>query len=120
MLNLDMMLEEMMINDILDFLNDDVKTTQDLLVELDELEVAMTQKEIEVEVLLDTVAYNEKPNGATIGAITNRLPQNQETVTLKQLAEAAANGQSWKAAVLSDTSNASFVSSSLVALDIQQ
>ena len=41
-----------------------------------------------------------------------------ETVTLKQLAQATACGRSWKASVLSDKNNASFVSSSLVALDI--
>lgn len=94
---------------------------------LDEADKAMTQmildnldamEEETVDVLLDEVAYNEKPQGATIGAVANRLPQNQATVTLKELADAVVNGQSWKASVLSDKSNASFVSSSLVALDI--
>lgn len=119
MMNLDAMLEEMMINDILDFLNDDVKTTKDLLAELDELEAAIeTKEEDTVEVLLDVVAYDEKPQGTTIGAITKRLPKQQQAVSLKELAEAVSNGQSWKAAVLSDTNNSSFVSSSLVALDI--
>ena len=119
MMNLDAMLEEMMINDILDFLNDDVKTTKDLLAELDELEAAIeTKEEDTVEVLLDVVAYDEKPQGTTIGVITKRLPKQQQAVSLKELAEAVSNGQSWKAAVLSDTNNSSFVSSSLVALDI--
>lgn len=119
MMNLDAMLEEMMINDILDFLNDDVKTTKDLLAELDELEAAIeTKEEDTVEVLLDVVAYDEKPQGITIGTITKRLPKQQQAVSLKELAEAVSNGQSWKAAVLSDTNNSSFVSSSLVALDI--
>ena len=62
MINLDAMLEEMMMNDILDFLNDDVRTTQDLLAELDELEALQTEEET-VEVLLDMVAYDEKPQG---------------------------------------------------------
>ena len=75
-------------------------------------------EEIMVDVLLDTVAYDEKPQGATIGAIANRLPQNQTTIAINDLVEAVSNGQSWKASVLTDTNNASFVSSSLVALDI--
>ena len=75
-------------------------------------------EEKEVEVLLDTVAYDSKPEGKDIGAITNRLPKNRATVSLEELANKAVAGHSWKASVLSDTSNASFVSSSLVALDI--
>lgn len=118
MMNLDAMLEEMMMNDILDFLNDDVKTTQDLLAELDEIEALQSKEEEAVEVLLDMVAYDEKPQGTTIGAITKRLPKQQQTVSLKELADAVSNGQSWKAAVLSDTNNSSFVSSQIVALDI--
>ena len=91
---------------------EDKAMTQMILDNLDAIE------EPTVDVLLDTVAYDEKPQGATIGAVANRLPQNQVTVTLKELADAAVNGQSWKASILTDKSNASFVSSSIVALDI--
>ena len=72
----------------------------------------------EAEILLDPVAYDSKPEGVSIGTITNRLPKNRVTVTLEELANKAVEGHSWKASVMADTSNASFVSSSLVALDI--
>lgn len=94
----------------------DKAMTQEILNNIAEIEEAKAQNEVEV--LLDTVAYDEKPQGSAIAGIVNRLPQNKVTVTLNDLADAVVNGQSWKASVLSDTSNASFVSSSLVALDI--
>lgn len=72
----------------------------------------------EAEILLDPVVYDSKPEGVSIGTITNRLPKNRVTVTLEELANKAVEGHSWKASVMADTSNASFVSSSLVALDI--
>lgn len=102
--------EQVTIEDVLS--DEDKAMTQMILDNLDAVE------EVTVDVLLDTVAYDEKPQGATIGAVANRLPQNQVTVTLKELADAAVNGQSWKASILTDKSNASFVSSSIVALDI--
>jgi hypothetical protein len=40
------------------------------------------------------------------------------SITLEELANKVSNGVSWKASILSDTSNASFISSSIVALDI--
>lgn len=72
----------------------------------------------EVDVLLDTVVYDSKPRGKEIGAIANRLPKNRVSITLEELANKVSNGVSWKASILSDTSNASFISSSIVALDI--
>ena len=99
---------------------EDKALTQQLLAELDEIEALQAAKETaeEVEVLLDTVCYNEKPAGKTIAAITNRLPKHPQSTTLIDLAQAAASGRSWKASVLTGTTNDSFVSSSLVALDI--
>ncbi len=82
------------------------------------IEAAKEMEKIEVEVLLDPVSFDSKPQGATIAGIVNRLPQNKVEINLEDLANAAINGQSWKASVLSGTNNASFVSSSLVALDI--
>lgn len=93
----------------------DKALTQRLLAQLDEIEALQASK---VEVLVDSVCYNEKPAGKTIAAITKRLPQSRQAITLEGLAQAAVNGRSWKASVLSDTNNGSFVSSSLVALDI--
>lgn len=93
----------------------DKAVTKQLLAQLDEIEALQASK---VEVLVDSVCYNEKPAGKTIAAITKRLPQSRQAITLEGLAQAAVNGRSWKAAVMSDTTNGSFVSSSLVALDI--
>ena len=75
------------------------------------------KEETTVDVLLDSVQFTSKPVDEA-AAITNRLPQNKQTITLEDLAQAVSNGCSWKASVLSDTNNGSFVSSSLVALDI--
>ena len=96
----------------------DKAVTKYLLEQLDEIEALQAAKETKVEVLVDSVCYNEKPAGKTIAAITKRLPQSRQAITLEGLAQAAVNGRSWKAAVMSDTNNGSFVSSSLVALDI--
>lgn len=96
----------------------DKAQTKYLLEQLYEIEALQAAKETKVEVLLDSVCYNKKPADKTIGAITKRLPKNKQLITLEDLAQATVNGRSWKASVLSDTNNGSFVSSSLVALDI--
>ena len=70
------------------------------------------------DVLVDTVSYDEKPEGKQIAEITNRLPHNPRALSIEQIANLAVSGHSWKASVLSGTSNNSFVSTSLVALDI--
>lgn len=70
------------------------------------------------DVLVDTVSYDEKPEGKQIAEITNRLPHNPRALSIEQIANLAVSGHSWKASVLSGTSNDSFVSTSLVALDI--
>lgn len=70
------------------------------------------------DVLVDTVAFNKKPSGKQSAKITNRLPHNRQSLTIEQIANLVASGHSWKASVLSGTSNKSFVSTSLVALDI--
>lgn len=70
------------------------------------------------DVLIDTVSYDEKPSGKQIAEITKRLPHNPQSLSIEQIANLAVSGHSFKASVLSDTSNDSFVSTSLVALDI--
>lgn len=72
----------------------------------------------EHDILVDTVSYEEKPQGKQIAEITNRLPHNSQSLSIEQIANLAVSGHSWKASVLSGTSNDSFVSTSLVALDI--
>lgn len=70
------------------------------------------------DVLIDTVSYDNKPQGKQIAEITKRLPHNPQSLSIEQIANLAVSGHSFKASVLSDTSNDSFVSTSLVALDI--
>ena len=70
------------------------------------------------DVLIDTVSYDNKPQGKQIAEITNRLPHNPQSLSIEQIANLAVSGHSFKASVLSGTSNDSFVSTSLVALDI--
>jgi hypothetical protein len=118
----------------------DEELTQQLLKVCDEIETLQAAKELEaeireaqaehearkvenrtrVDVLLDKVTkVTKKPEGAEIGWIANRLPQCKRTISLRELSEEVGKkGRSWKASVMNDTSNASYVSSSLVALDI--
>lgn len=109
----------------------DEELTQRLLKACDEIEELQAAKKARarqnlkellstrVDVLLDDERFIKKPEGAKIGAIAKRLPQCKATISLKRLSEDVGNrGRSWKASVMSDTSNASYVSSSLVALDI--
>ncbi len=82
------------------------------------IEAAKEMEKIEVEVLLDPVSFDSKPQTTSIVSIVSRLPQNKININLEDLANAVTNGQSWKASVLYGKDDASFVSSSLVALDI--
>ena len=72
----------------------------------------------EVEVLLDEVGYNKKPQAKEVSRITKALPQNKIKVSIPQLARFIERGCSFKASVLSSTTKDSFVSSNMVALDV--
>lgn len=71
-----------------------------------------------VEILLDKEQYNHKPQDKEVVTLTKRLPQNKVSVAMKDLADAVSSGCTWKASVMSDTTNDSFVSSQIVALDV--
>ncbi len=73
---------------------------------------------MKLDILLDKEQYNHKPQDKEIITLTKRLPQCKTSVTLKELADAVSLGRSWKASVMSDTTNDSFISSQIVALDI--
>ena len=107
------------------------KWAEEKQAKLDELEAEIREAQAEskarkiealnrVNVLLDKkIKFTKKPEGAKIGAIANRLPQCKRTISLRMLSTAVGKeGFSWKASVMSDKNNTSFVSSSLVALDI--
>lgn len=71
-----------------------------------------------VQVLLDKEHYKHKPQDKEVITLTKKLPQSKLSVTLKDLADAVSSGCTWKASVMSDTTNDSFVASQIVALDV--
>ena len=75
-------------------------------------------EETSVEVLLDEVEHTEKPQAKEVGRITKVLPSNRVKVTIPQFANFIERGCSFKASVLTSTTKDSFVSSNIVALDI--
>lgn len=70
------------------------------------------------EVMLDNKEFDKKPKGAEIGAIQNRLAKSKETVSILDLADALTKGRSFKPCLMLGKSNDTFVSSSLIVLDI--
>ena len=72
----------------------------------------------EVEVLLDEVEHTSKPQGKEVGRITKALPNNRVKVAIPQFANFIEKGCSFKASVLTSTTKDSFVSSNIVALDV--
>ena len=72
----------------------------------------------EVEVLLDEVEHTEKPQAKEAGRITKALPKNRVKVSIPQFASFIERGCSFKASVLTSTTKDSFVSSNIVALDV--
>ena len=75
-------------------------------------------EESSVEVLLDEVEHTEKPQAKEAGRITKALPNNRVKITIPQFANFIEKGCSFKASVLTSTTKDSFVSSNIVALDI--
>ena len=73
---------------------------------------------MKLDILLDKEQYNHKPQDKEITILTKRLPQNRLSIEIKDLADAVSSGRTWKASVMSDTTNDSFVSSQIVALDV--
>ena len=84
----------------------------------DEALIAYFESDDEVEVLLDEVEHTSKPQGKEVGRITKALPNNRVKVAIPQFANFIEKGCSFKASVLSSTTKDSFVSSNIVALDV--
>ena len=84
----------------------------------DEALIAWFESDDEVEVLLDEKPHTQKPQAKEAGRITKALPNNRVKVTIPQLASFIERGCSFKASVLSSTTKDSFVSSNIVALDV--
>lgn len=84
----------------------------------DEALIAYFESDDEVEVLLDEVEHTSKPQGKEVGRITKALPNNRVKVAIPQFANFIEKGCSFKASVLTSTTKDSFVSSNMVALDV--
>ena len=84
----------------------------------DEALIAYFESDDEVEVLLDEVEHTSKPQGKEVGRITKALPNNRVKVAIPQFANFIERGCSFKASVLTSTTKDSFVSSNIVALDV--
>lgn len=69
-------------------------------------------------ILLDTVGYREKPAGKETGAIQKRLPNCVTEVSVSELALAVISGKTFKPNYMTGRSQDTFVSSSLIAVDI--
>lgn len=71
-----------------------------------------------VEVLLDDKEHTIKPQGKEVGRITKALPQGRRTLSVYELADYLNRGCTIKASLLSSTTKNSFISSNIVALDV--
>lgn len=69
-------------------------------------------------ILLDSVGYKDKPAAKETGAIQNRLPNCVTEVTIEDLAAAIVQGKTFKPNYMTGRSQDTFVSSSLIAVDI--
>lgn len=80
-----------------------------------EIEEVSTMKH---KVLMDTVAFNKKPTSRQIGAIQNRLPESVKEMTIKEIATELTSGKTFKPNYMTGRSQESFISSTLIAIDI--
>ena len=80
-----------------------------------EVEEVSTMKH---KVLMDTVAFDRKPTNREIGAIQNRLPESVKEMTIKEIANELTSGKTFKPNYMTGRSQESFVSSTLIAIDI--
>lgn len=70
------------------------------------------------QILLDKISYQKKPSGQEIKKIQKRLVANPVTLELEAILQAAVKGYSFKPSLLKETTKKDFVSTSLLAIDI--
>jgi len=91
----------------------------DVVEKSDTIEEVVGKEELmEHTVLLDTEEYSRKPNSYEVGGIQKRLPNSAAKVTIEELAKALISGRTFKPNYMTGRSQDSFVSSSLIAIDI--
>lgn len=94
---------------------------EEIIHEIDAKDDIMSNEEVEPmthKVLLDTVEFTQKPTDMETGGIQKRLPESVAEVTIEELAAAIVSGRTFKPNYMTGRSQSSFVSSSLIAIDI--
>lgn len=95
---------------------------EEIMHEIDENNDIMSIEEAEQmthKILLDTVDFDAKPTDKEVRAITSRLPMNQAEVSIEELAGyVEGKGRTFKPSLLNGTQKKDFISSSLIAVDI--
>lgn len=94
---------------------------EEIMHEIDENNDIMSIEEAEQmthKVLLDSVEFTQKPTDKETGGIQNRLPESVAEVTIEELAAALTSGRTFKPNYMTGRGQSSFVSSSLIAIDI--
>lgn len=82
-------------------------------------EAATAQEEVVThKVLLDTKAYSMKPTSLVAGSIQKRLPECEANVTVEELANKLVSGHTFKPVFMTGRTQDTFVSASLVVIDI--
>lgn len=97
------------------------KEIEEIINEIDTKDDIMSNEEVEPmthKVLLDTVEFTQKPTDIETGGIQKRLPENVAEVTIEELANAIVSGRTFKPNYMTGRSQSTFVSSSLIAIDI--
>lgn len=70
-----------------------------------------------IECMLDNKKYNNKPQGAEIGKLTNRLVTSQVEISIEELADKLSNGCTFKPSVLNGKKEEDWIQQQLFALD---
>lgn len=100
------------------------KELQEIMDDISENDGIIENKEVDMKhtVLMDTRDFDRKPSDKEIrakGGITETLPKNPMTLTIEELADYVVNkGRTFKADYQTGTKKDTFVSSSLVAIDV--
>lgn len=90
---------------------------EDEVIIIEEPEVINDGNDI-IELNIDNEKWTSKPQGVYVGAIQKRLAKSKQKITIRYLADAIYNGQSFKVAALNGAKNSDWVSQQIFALDI--
>ena len=72
---------------------------------------------MKIQCMLDKIEYEQKPQGAEIGKITNRLATSQVEIEINELAELLVKGCTFKPSLLNGRKEDDWIMQNLFALD---